>query len=47
MLRRVVVTGFGAISPNGIGKTEFWKGTCHGISGIGRIARFDPTGLSC
>ncbi len=47
MLRRVVVTGFGAISPNGIGKTEFWKGTCHGISGIGRIAGFDPTGLSC
>jgi 3-oxoacyl-[acyl-carrier-protein] synthase II len=47
MPRRVVVTGLGAISPNGIGKKNFWENTCAGISGIDRISSFDPTGLSC
>ncbi|SVC84919.1 uncharacterized protein METZ01_LOCUS337773, partial [marine metagenome] len=47
MPRRVVVTGLGAMSPNGIGKNNFWQNTCNGISGIGRISSFDPTGLSC
>ena len=47
MPRRVVVTGLGAISPNGIGKKKFWENTCSGISGIERISSFDPTGLSC
>ncbi len=47
MPRRVVVTGLGAISPNGIGKNKFWENTCSGISGIQRISSFDPTGLSC
>ncbi len=40
--RRVVVTGLGAIAPNGIGKEAFWHATVRGISGIGRIQRF-PT----
>jgi|MGYP003387647230 3-oxoacyl-[acyl-carrier-protein] synthase II len=47
MPRRVVVTGLGAISPNGIGKKKFWENTCSGISGIKLISSFDPTGLSC
>ena len=47
MPRRVVVTGLGSISPNGIGKKKFWENTCSGISGIERISSFDPTGLSC
>ena len=47
MPRRVVVTGLGAMSPNGIGKNNFWTNTCNGISGIRRISSFDPTGLSC
>ena len=47
MPRRVVVTGLGSISPNGIGKKKFWENTCSGISGIKRISSFDPTGLSC
>ena len=47
MLRRVVVTGLGAVSPNGIGKNTFWENTCKGISGIRRICGFDPSGLSC
>lgn len=45
--RRVVITGLGALSPNGIGRENFWKNTCGGVSGIGRIAGFDPSGLSC
>lgn len=47
MLRRVVVTGLGAVSPNGIGQKEFWENTCKGISGIDRITSFDPVGLAC
>ncbi len=47
MLNRVVITGIGAVSPNGIGKKRFWENTCNGISGIDRISSFDPAGHSC
>lgn len=47
MQRQVVITGLGAVSPNGIGKETFWENTCNGVSGIDRIAGFDPTGLAC
>ncbi len=47
MPRRVVLTGLGAVSPNGIGRETFWKNTCEGISGIDRIRSFDPSDLSC
>ena len=47
MHNRVVITGIGAISPNGIGKKRFWENTCNGISGIDRISSFDPAGHSC
>ena len=47
MLRRVVITGLGAVSPNGIGLKTFWENTCNGISGIDRITSFDPSALSC
>ena len=47
MSHRVVVTGLGAISPNGTGKEEFWENTCRGISGIRRISSFDASNLSC
>ena len=42
--RRVVVTGIGAMSPNGIGKEEFWANTLAGKSGVGRISQFNPDG---
>jgi len=45
MKPRVVVTGMGAVSPNGIGREEFWKATAAGRSGVRRITRFDPSGL--
>jgi 3-oxoacyl-[acyl-carrier-protein] synthase II len=41
--RRVVVTGMGAVSPNGIGREAFWNATRRGQSGVRRISRFDPS----
>jgi 3-oxoacyl-[acyl-carrier-protein] synthase II len=42
-LRRVVVTGMGAVSPNGIGREAFWNATTRGKSGVNRITRFDAS----
>ena len=41
MKRRVVITGLGAITPIGIGKTEFWQGLIAGKNGIDRVQSFD------
>lgn len=46
-LRRVVVTGLGAVSPNGIGREAYWKATAEGKSGTGPITLFDASKLSC
>jgi len=46
MKRRVVITGMGVISPNGIGTEAFWKATRAGESGVGPITRFDPAELA-
>ena len=40
---RVVVTGLGAVAPNGIGVETFWRSIIHGVSGIGPITRFDAS----
>ena len=45
MKRRVVITGIGAISPNGVGRERFWDATKRGVSGVRRISRFDPAGF--
>jgi 3-oxoacyl-[acyl-carrier-protein] synthase II len=45
--RRVVVTGIGVVSPNGIGIARFWDGTRSGVSGIDTISLFDPHKLPC
>jgi len=42
-MRRVAITGIGAVSPNGIGRESFWEATRSGVSGVRRIARFDPS----
>ena len=42
-MRRAVITGIGAVSPNGIGRERFWKATQSGVSGVRRITRFDPS----
>ena len=46
MKRRVVITGIGAVSPNGIGREKFWEATRNGVSGVGRISRFNPEGFA-
>jgi 3-oxoacyl-[acyl-carrier-protein] synthase II len=43
-MRRVAITGIGAVSPNGIGRERFWQATSNGESGVRRIERFDPSG---
>jgi 3-oxoacyl-[acyl-carrier-protein] synthase II len=45
MLPRVVITGIGIVSPNGMGKEEFCRAILAGKSGVKRIARFDPSNL--
>jgi 3-oxoacyl-[acyl-carrier-protein] synthase II len=45
MLPRVVITGMGVVSPNGMGKEAFCRAVLAGKSGVKRIARFDPAGL--
>lgn len=39
--RRVVVTGVGIISPNGVGKEACWKNMISGVSAVRRVTEFD------
>ncbi|MDJ0724234.1 MAG: beta-ketoacyl-ACP synthase II [Prochloraceae cyanobacterium] len=42
-IKRVVVTGLGAITPIGNNRVEYWQGLLGGRNGIGPITRFDAT----
>ncbi len=42
MQRRVVITGMGVVSPNGVGNAAFSEAILEGRSGVRRISRFDP-----
>jgi 3-oxoacyl-[acyl-carrier-protein] synthase II len=42
-LKRVVVTGLGAITPLGKTVDEYWNGLINGVSGAAPITRFDTT----
>ncbi len=42
-LRRVVVTGLGALTPLGNNVESFWKSIVAGVSGAGPITRFDAS----
>jgi len=44
-LRRAVVTGLGAVSPNGIGRDAYRRANREGISGVKRIEEFDTSML--
>ena len=39
--RRVVITGFGCVTPIGIGRERFWESLASGKSGVSRIESFD------
>jgi 3-oxoacyl-[acyl-carrier-protein] synthase II len=43
MKRRVVITGMGAVSPNGVGNAAFAEAILQGRSGVGRISRFNAS----
>ncbi|MGA6992483.1 MAG: beta-ketoacyl-ACP synthase II [Candidatus Deferrimicrobiaceae bacterium] len=44
-MRRVVVTGLGAVTPLGVGLGPTWEAILAGRSGVGRITKFDPSGF--
>jgi len=44
---RVVITGFGQITPLGLTVGETWDSLCAGKIGIDTITAFDPVGFSC
>ncbi|HEV8634868.1 MAG TPA: beta-ketoacyl-ACP synthase II [Chloroflexota bacterium] len=41
--RRVVITGFGALTPVGLDAESSWRRLLEGTSGVGRIQAFDPS----
>ncbi len=41
-MRRVVITGLGAVTPIGNNVNDFWNNLINGVSGIDVIKRFDP-----
>ena len=44
--RRVVITGMGVVSPNGVGTSSFSKAVLEGRSGVRHISRFDPSEIA-
>ncbi len=45
-LRRVAITGLGAVTPYGMGKDRYWEGLKAGRPAVARIRLFDPSALS-
>ena len=41
--RRVVITGMGVVSPNGVGVGDFWRNCLAGKSGVATIKTFDTS----
>lgn len=46
-LKRVVVTGLGALTPVGNNVSELWENLTAGVSGAGMITHFDATKFKC
>jgi 3-oxoacyl-[acyl-carrier-protein] synthase II len=45
--QRIVITGLGALSPNGIGRENYFAALAAGRSGIRTITQFDASALPC
>ncbi|HXI11252.1 MAG TPA: beta-ketoacyl-[acyl-carrier-protein] synthase family protein [Thermoanaerobaculia bacterium] len=43
--QRVVITGVGVVSPNGIGREQYFDAIANGRSGVRTITHFDPSAL--
>ena len=46
-MKRVVITGIGAVSPNGVGREAYWQATAAGVSGTDRVTLFDNAEVPC
>jgi 3-oxoacyl-[acyl-carrier-protein] synthase II len=46
-MRKVVITGIGAMSPNGTGKAAFQQAVIEGRSGLCNLSVFDASGFEC
>jgi 3-oxoacyl-[acyl-carrier-protein] synthase II len=46
-MERIVVTGLGLVTPNGIGTEPTWQSVLAGKSGVRSITAFDTQGYSC
>ena len=46
-MRRVVVTGMGAVTPLGVGVEHVWRRLLNGESGIATIQSYEPNDLAC
>ncbi|MCU1231999.1 MAG: beta-ketoacyl synthase [Acidobacteria bacterium] len=42
---KIVITGIGAVSPNGFGREQYFAALAAGRSGVGTITQFDPASL--
>ena len=47
MNERIVITGIGALAPNGIGRENYFAAVAGGRSGVRAITQFDPGSLPC
>ena len=47
LMRRVVVTGLGIVSPLATGVEETWTRLTDGQSGAGPITKFDTSDMAC
>ena len=46
-MRRVVVTGLGAVCPIGNDVKTVWENAIKGVSGVGTVTRFDASDFGC
>ena len=44
---RIVISGLGALSPNGIGRDQYFAAIAAGRSGVRAITQFDASELPC
>jgi 3-oxoacyl-[acyl-carrier-protein] synthase II len=44
-LERIVITGVGVLSPNGVGRENYFRALAQGRSGVRTITHFDPSSL--
>src|SRR5216684_473620 len=46
-MSRIVISGIGVLSPNGIGRERYFSAVAEGRSGVRSITQFDASSLPC